>query len=291
MNNIKKLMLRTSMILLIGTCGCSLQKEPKSTIIETTTIDSTIQTKSNDLIVLNEELNTEYNFQEVCISPTPTPLSNIEPEEIKVEDNRLLVSLTFDDGPSAYTEELLKLLEEYNVKATFFVVGDNCEKYPTTLSLINEYGHELAIHGDSHTSFTKLTISEVEKEIETTINYIEDLGIDAKEIVRPPYGNLNSNLRNNIEYPFMLWNIDTEDWKTKDKEKIKKEITDNITEGAIILMHDTKAVHQVDLEALEELLPELTKEYKFVTISELVKNFNVELENGKSYRKIIKSEN
>ena len=122
------------------------------------------------------------------------------------------------------------------------------------------------------------------------IDYIEELGIETTDLVRPPYGSLNDDVKKNVPYPFILWNIDTEDWKTRDKDEIKQEILDNIQEASIILMHDTKAVHNADLEALKEILPELTEEYKFVTVSELFEYYNITLEDGKVYRKI-KSEN
>ncbi len=217
--------------------------------------------------------------------PSPT-LPFIATEEPAEEDNRGLVALTFDDGPSKYTEELVEVLDSYGVKSTFFVLGCNSENYPDALAAISDSGHEIAIHGDTHTSFTKLSIDQVNQEITNTMDYIASLGIESSCLVRPPYGSLNDTLKENIEYPFILWNIDTEDWKTKDKEQIKQEILDYIEPGSIILMHDTSAVHEVDIEVLNEILPELTEEYKFVTISELCDHYNIELENGKAYRKI-----
>jgi len=258
------------------------------------TIKSNSNNKSTKKIEI--ELETELNsrnttekIEEVIVATTSTP--TLYNEIIEKEDNRKLVSLTFDDGPSKYTEELLVLLKEYDIKVTFFVLGYNINKHSNALLQASIDGHEIAIHGDTHTSFTNLTIDETTTEINNTINYIEALGIDAAELVRPPYGSLNTELKENINYPFILWNIDTEDWKTKDKDQIKQQIIDNIGEGAIILMHDTtSAVHKADMEALKEILPELTQEYRFVTISELCEHYNINLENGKSYRKI-KNEN
>lgn len=210
-------------------------------------------------------------------------------EEVNLA-SRKLVALTFDDGPSKYTDELLDVLEQNNVKATFFVLGCYCDDYPEVLKRMAEDGHEIAIHGETHTAFTNLTLEEVDKEITTTIDYMESLGINPSYLVRPPYGSLNNSLRENINYPFVLWNIDTEDWKTKDNEQIKMQILENIDAGSIILMHDTAKVHEVDVEVLAEILPELTKDYCFVTISELSERYNIDLEAGNVYTKI-KSEN
>lgn len=286
---IKKNITITTILLttIIATHGISFSKENNQSFSETT-----IEFDEDFLDYNQIETEIDKVLFDSYPSPTtpPTPSSISLSENIIIEDNRHLVALTFDDGPSAYTEDLLKLLNEYDVKATFFVLEYNCEKYPDTLSLITKYGNELAIHGATHTSFTKLTTDEVNNEIISTIDYIESLGVETTDLVRPPYGSLNNNIKDNVPYSFILWTIDTEDWKTKDKDKIKQTILENIQETAIILMHDTKSVHKPDLEALQEILPELTKEYKFVTVSELFEYYDINLEDGKTYRKI-KSEN
>lgn len=285
MKKIKNLIFGISAILITSNIsGCSLQKENNNT---TTKYEFELENETNQIAKTISEIIIP---ETTVIVPTPTPSPTTTEIQLNEEDERKLVVLTFDDGPSRYTEDLLALLNEYDIKATFFVLGCNCDNYTSALLQMAEDGHEIAIHGETHTSFPDLGIEETTNEITNTINYIESLGIDASNLVRPPYGSLNSDLKENIEYPFILWNIDTEDWKTRDKDQIKQEIIDNIQEASIILMHDTNAVHKVDVEALKEILPELTKEYKFVTVSELCKNYNINLENGKVYRKI-KSEN
>lgn len=283
MSKIKNLIFGTSIILAISSStGCNLNKRENN---------DEIYTKFNTIDVEKTVNKIDEILSLKVVSPQPiTSPPTLCYEEMSISDNRKLVALTFDDGPSKYTEELIEILDKNNIKATFFVLGTNCQNYPDSLITIANSDHELAIHGNTHTSFIKLSIEEVNNEIIDTINYIESLNLDVSKLVRPPYGSLNNNLKENIEYPFILWSIDTEDWKTKDKEQIKAEILNNIQEGSIILMHDTKSVHDVDIEVLEEILPDLTTEYNFVTISELIDHSNIKLENGKTYRKI-KSEN
>lgn len=283
MKKIRNLIFGLSTILITSSIsGCSLQKKENQTNYSATKIEIELDNNINSVAKKTADIIIPATDS---ILSTPTTLSmNID----LPEDERKLVALTFDDGPSKYTEELLTLLDEHDVKATFFVIGCNCHNYPDALLQITENGHEIAIHGETHTSFTNLGVEATTNEITATINYIESLGIDASNLVRPPYGSLNDDLKANMEYPFILWNIDTEDWKTKDKDQIKQEIINNIQEGAIILMHDTSAVHEVDMEVLKEILPELTQEYRFVTITELAEYNNKELENGKTYRKINK---
>ena len=289
MLKIKNLVLRIGTILIVSSTsvGCSFEK--KTDEVKHFDIQIEQETKNemniNSSPAISSESSTITTYESAEVLPSPT-LPFIATEEPAEEDNRGLVALTFDDGPSKYTEELVEVLDSYGVKSTFFVLGCNSENYPDALAAISDSGHEIAIHGDTHTSFTKLSIDQVNQEITNTMDYIASLGIESSCLVRPPYGSLNDTLKENIEYPFILWNIDTEDWKTKDKEQIKQEILDYIEPGSIILMHDTSAVHEVDIEVLNEILPELTEEYKFVTISELCDHYNIELENGKAYRKI-----
>lgn len=217
-------------------------------------------------------------------TPITTPLPSPTPE---IVEEKKLVALTFDDGPyGECTEDLAGLLWEYDVKCTFFVLKDRVDKTPNVLTQLYGDGHEIAIHGATHTNLTKLSVDGINDEIESTIDSIEYLGITATNLVRPPYGSINDQMKENIEYPFILWNIDTRDWETHDKDKIKEVIMENIEAGAIILMHDRKDVHECNMQALEELLPILTEEYKFVTVSELAEYYGISLENGKVYRKI-----
>lgn len=277
----KKLVKKLSVTALLITnaitiLSCSNFKLKSDARITDSSISLEIEKDTNIINVSNEFI------EEACEIANSTLLSTVE----EVKKNRKMVALTFDDGPTQNTEELLELLNEYNVKATFFVLEYNCLTHPDAIVSMAEEGHEIAIHGSTHTAFTKLTVEEVQNEIDSTINTIENLGVDASNIVRPPYGSLNPELKENITSPFVLWSIDTEDWKTRDKDMIKKQITDSISDGQIILMHDMGTVHNANLEALRELLPELTKEYSFVTISDLYKYNDIELENGGAYSKI-----
>lgn len=298
MKNIKNFIFSISIMLIIPSfSGCSLHKDEKLLTLSNTIEEMPTLEEDYVEIPTEEEVSMEpsvpqnitdnycieeENSLDMLFPPTPS----LPEEEGNYQDDRPYVALTFDDGPSAYTEELVNLLNLYDIKCTFFVVGTNCKSYSDALLIISESNHEIAIHGETHTSFTKLGSAKTNQEIINTIEYIKSLDISVSSLVRPPYGSLNSQIKENSAYPFILWNIDTEDWKTKDKEAIKSEILDNIAPGAIILMHDTKAVHKVDLEVLSEILPQLTEKYRFVTITELSEQYDTILEAGKTYRKI-----
>ena len=206
-----------------------------------------------------------------------------EPTLNKTTDNySKVVALTFDDGPSSYTDEILDVLEKYNVTATFFVVGTNLNtKYNNTMARLIKLGNEVGIHGYSHKEFTKIKQSKVVEEIEYTNKLLKGFNIEAKYI-RPPYGSINNKLKKIIEYPIILWNVDTLDWKYKDALKIYNNSIDDIHDGSIILMHDH---YLSSVKALDLIIPKLQEDgYKIVNKTELFSIKNINLENGKTYR-------
>ena len=206
-----------------------------------------------------------------------------EPTLNKTTDNySKVVALTFDDGPSNYTDEILDVLEKYNVTATFFVVGTNLNtKYNNTMARLIKLGNEVGIHGYSHKEFTKIKQRKVVEEIEYTNKLLKRFNIEAKYI-RPPYGSINNKLKKIIEYPIILWNVDTLDWKYKDALKIYNNSIDDIHDGSIILMHDH---YLSSVKALDLIIPKLQEDgYKIVNITELFSLKDINLENGKTYR-------
>lgn len=205
----------------------------------------------------------------------------IESTEEKKE--KKLVALTFDDGPGKHTQRLLDILKQYDIKVTFFLLGSNISKYEDVIKNAYNDGHELAIHGFSHNSFTKMTIDEVETEIVDTKNLLLNLDVTPTNYVRPPYGNINEEIEENLDYSFILWSVDTEDWKSRDKYIINEEVNKYIEEGSIILMHD---IHSTTVDAVEYMLPSLIEEYEFVTVSELFNRNNQILEENEIYKKV-----
>ena len=194
-----------------------------------------------------------------------------------------LVSLTFDDGPTKYTNELLKVLERNHSRATFFILGNNIRGNEDMIKDIRSKGNEIGIHGYSHKAFTNMSVEDVDAEIIGTYNMLDRLGVKPSNIVRPPYGKLNESIKEQVKSPFVLWNIDTGS-RNDSKENIKNKIKNNIMPGSIIKLHDTT---ENTIEALEELIPELIKEgYSFVTIDEMNKRYANNLVPGKVYAKL-----
>ena len=214
-------------------------------------------------IVVEEEVNEE---------------AIIDNEEVEQETKK--VAFTFDDGPSKYTKELLEILKENNAEATFFVLGAGIDYHSSTIEEMKDNGHQIESHGVSHTAFTNLTNEELIKELETTKSLLDKYEI-TQTLVRPPYGSTNDRVKENVDYPLIMWSIDTRDWEHRDSEKSSQIIIENIEDGSIILMHD---IHKPTIEAVRMVLPILKEQgYEFVTIRELFED--KELEEGKVYYK------
>lgn len=264
--------------------SASAEENSKEINLNPNSFSNVIEFK-RQMLDLNEKEELPINIEDEIEVPKEENLvtSEIEETEVIEEDNRIPVALTFDDGPGKYTDRLLDILKDNDVKATFFVLGTGVENYGDVVKKAYDNGNEIAIHGYSHTSFKKMTIEEIQSEIDTVFNLLNDLEITPSNLVRPPYGSINSKIKENLDYSFILWSVDTLDWKTKDKDAIIKEINDSIENGSIILMHD---IHETTVDAVEEMLPELTDEYRFVTVDELFSLNKQELEEHESYHKV-----
>ncbi|MED3761766.1 polysaccharide deacetylase family protein [Peribacillus frigoritolerans] len=189
-----------------------------------------------------------------------------------VETNEKVVALTFDDGPSKNVNEILPLLAKYDVKATFFLIGNEIEKYPEEAGKIAEAGHQIGNHTYSHRRMVFKSPSYIKEEIEKTDKLIQNAGYEGAIDVRPPNGKkiiglpyyLNKNDRETI-----TWDLEPDSYYTTASDKVKY-VKENIKPGSIILMHPMYDDTGKELQAIEGILRELTNEgYTFVTVNEL----------------------
>ena len=185
------------------------------------------------------------------------------------------IALTFDDGPHPrYTERILDILDKYNVKATFFVIGVNIQNYPAPLKKICEKGHEIGNHSFSHDNQNDLNSQNAISEMKKCQDLIvETVGVVPK-VFRPPRGACNTEVIKAAEllgYSVALWSVDTLDWKGTPASIIASSVEDQVHGGDIILMHDYTSLKNTTCDALEIMIPKLLDEgYEFVTVSELI---------------------
>lgn len=190
--------------------------------------------------------------------------------------NKKLLVLSFDDGPSKYTSELLAILKEENVKANFFILGKNAINYPDILLQEKKDGHIIGIHSYEHVFFTKISNEDVLKQITTTSNIIYEITQESPYYIRVPYGILNNNVNEIIEsqeLQSVLWNVDSLDWNYKNTQKIIEHVIYTTQGNDIILMHDT---FSTSIEAVEKIIKYYKEnEYEFVTLNEFYRIKNI----------------
>ncbi|WP_339214441.1 polysaccharide deacetylase family protein [Solibacillus sp. FSL W8-0372] len=179
------------------------------------------------------------------------------------------IALTFDDGPHQYvTKQVLTTLQKHEVKATFFVLGQNVVKHPEIVKKADAFGHEIANHSWSHKNLTKLNVKQMQAEINRANEAICDAIGKYPTMYRPPFGAIDETVREVIELTPVLWNIDTLDWHHKTPSKTLANLKEQAKDDGIILMHD---IHQQSADALEDVILYLKEEgYEFVTTSQLL---------------------
>ena len=179
-------------------------------------------------------------------------------------DSRPVIALTFDDGPHPeITPQVLAMLEKHQVKGTFFVIGASVDTYPELAKQIVDEGHQIANHTYSHPDLAKLSDSEVLREIQQTQDAIFNATGATPELYRLPYGSGGVRVVRLLK-PLMsiIWNVDSEDWQSKDKELIVEQVLMHLQPQSLLLMHDT---HHATAPALDELIPLLKERgYRFV---------------------------
>lgn len=202
---------------------------------------------------------------------------NIEP----IDDGKKYVALTFDDGPGKYTKEIVDLLVKNNVKASFFMVGQNIKNYKSSVKYAYDNEMEICNHSQNHKNLKNLSKEDIEYEINSVDDMLEEITGERARYYRSPGGNQNENVLNTISKPCILWNVDTRDWESRDTQKIISKTLKEVDDGDIILMHE---IYKTTLDAVEPIIIKLKeKGYNFVTVTELYKIKGVPLENGKIY--------
>lgn len=212
--------------------------------------------------------------------------SNDTPLEKDERADKPLIALTFDDGPKeGVTDIILDELKKNNAHATFFVVGKSAEQFPDLLKREVAEGHEIGNHTYSHpTTLTHLSPTDIEQQIENNAKIIESVIGSRPAIVRVPGGSANKKVISAIEaYPIIHWSVDTRDWQTHSAPATKREVNQSSGDGDIVLMHD---IRPSTAEAIKTIIPELkSKGFELVTVSEMFRLKNINLEKGVVYHK------
>ncbi|WP_243109301.1 MULTISPECIES: polysaccharide deacetylase family protein [unclassified Dehalobacter] len=187
-----------------------------------------------------------------------------------------VVALTFDDGPTDKTDEILSILSKLDIKATFFVIGSDLEKDMSEGQKIVASGHELGNHTYSHNRMVLKSYNYIKNEIEKTDQLIEEAGYKGEIVFRPPNGKklfllpyyLKQHNRKTI-----MWDLEPDSYPEimSSSEKITNYVMENVKPGSIILLHVMYDSRQVMLESVEGIVNGLREQgYTFKTVSELL---------------------
>jgi peptidoglycan/xylan/chitin deacetylase (PgdA/CDA1 family) len=187
-----------------------------------------------------------------------------------LDRTRPMIALTFDDGPSQYTERIVELLRSYGCRATFCVLGEKVKGQADRVRMIAAQGSELVGHSWDHQSLPGLPKKGIRRELKKTNNAIQAVTGVRPIMHRPPYGAIDEKVRRvskRQKLAILTWSFDTYDWKLRDAKKLFKRIKKRARDGQIILMHD---IHGPTADAMEKTIPWLVEQgYELVTVSEL----------------------
>lgn len=196
-----------------------------------------------------------------------------------IDTNGTSIALTFDDGPDPiYTEMILDVLKENDVKATFFLVGNKLKENPGIAERIFEEGHCLANHTYTHIDLKKKSFKEIYSEIQQTEQLLVNICGVSSKLFRPPWGHITSSEKQALEkygYKIVLWDVNSRDYKSGITVKeIVNNVMKNIGGNRIILFHDSdyqcKNSRQNTVLALPEIIGFLKSlDYNFVTIDKM----------------------
>ena len=212
-----------------------------------------------------------------CLCSLRLSASSDQPVIRSGDPNSKRIALTFDDGPHPYkTDAVLDLLLQYDIKATFFVIGENVSYYPEPLKRAVALGHEIGNHTYHHALMSQACAQNVSEEIEMTEEIILRTAGYRTKLFRPPEGAYSENALSVIkskDYRVILWTVDTRDWENTSAEDMVETVMNGVRGGSILLFHDYMIKKSHAMEALRILIPRLLSQgYEFVTVSELLEH-------------------
>ena len=227
-------------------------------------------------------------FLGLCISllllrveEAPANLAADGAAQIPAETN--YVALTFDDGPRrGTTDRLLEGLKERGASATFFLVGEEAERYPELVRRMQAEGHQVGNHTWSHVRLEGASKAVIQEEVGKTEELLETLLGGSGYWLRPPYGLITPGTEKLVRVPMVKWSVDPRDWENKNTDKVVQAILKHVKPNSIILLHD---IYDTSVDAALKVVDTLEAQgYCFVTVEELLCLNGVTPEAGELYR-------
>lgn len=223
-----------------------------------------------------------------CLDPDSLDAGFLDGHRRVIDPTKPMIALTFDDGPSEETDRILRVLTQYGGRATFCVIGNKVATYGDVIKRTIAQGSEIACHTWSHPHLDEISASAARSQIVRTLDAVRELtgGYEIK-VLRAPYGRVNSSVRAVCREKGLIiakWEVDTEDWQTRNANKTYKAVMKGAENGVIVLCHD---IYSTTAAAMERAIPELVeKGYQLVTVSELLSFHKDGAQPGKVYIKL-----
>lgn len=229
----------------------------------------------------------------ICaIVPSTAIIATVAGKEVKelpiysVKTDEKKVAISFDCAwGTQYTDKLLSIMQEENVKSTFFMVEFWTNKNPEYVKKISDLGHEIGTHSATHPEMSKLSTEKIKAELTSSANAITKITGKKVELFRPPFGDYNNNVINSareLNLYTIQWDVDSLDWKNLSAKEITSRVLKGVNNGSIVLFHNN-GLHTAT--ALPDIIKALKAQgYQFVTIGELIYRENYKIDNtGKQY--------
>lgn len=207
---------------------------------------------------------------------TPTGTSRLKPLISQGSSDKPEIALTFDDGPNpTYTPQVLSILHQYGVSATFFVIGEQVQAYPNLVQQEIAMGHIVGNHSWNHPHLTTLSADEIHTQLGNTSDAIERASGVRPSFFRPPYGAYNYQVllqASNLGLQPTLWSVDPQDWNgPPSSDVIIQRVLNMAHNGSIILMHDGGGDRSQTVAALPTIITQLhIRGYQLVTVPQLI---------------------
>ncbi|EAW36720.1 polysaccharide deacetylase family protein [Lyngbya sp. PCC 8106] len=192
---------------------------------------------------------------------------------VEINQNEKVIALTFDDGPWLDTLKILHILQQHNIKGTFFFLGQNLSRHPEIAQQVVNQGHAVGNHTWNH-PYEPMNTAKAAAEIDNTTAVIERLTGAKTQLFRPPGGILNNGVvdyAKSQKYVVVMWSIDTKDYQQPSVTVLANRVINQVHSGAIVLLHDGGGSRHRTIEALPLIIYTLKQQgYRFVTVPELL---------------------
>lgn len=204
-----------------------------------------------------------------------------------VERDNKCASLSFDAAwGNEDTELLIEILERYDVKATFFVVGSWVDKYPESVKALHDAGHEVMNHSDDHAHFSRLGENEIVENLKACNDKIEEVTGVRPTLFRCPYGEYDDHVIktvNSVGMTAVQWDVDSLDWKGISADEIARRVTSKVQPGSIVLFHNAAENTPAALPQIIETL--IGDGYELIPISDILLTGDCKIDNaGRQYK-------